>query len=710
MAKQYDFSDFDETPTSSGYDFSDFDDSAPTEMKSEPKVSQPEAFGIGAIQGATVGTAPIASGIGGSLMNAAEQIGDKMGLTTDSQLEEGIDVSELPGLSPELKSKLEGQKTSVTLPEKKAGLEGLMSEYYDSRNRMKGLQEAAANQHPITTLTGNIVSSAPQAGAALFGIAGKAGLGAKIAQGAKEGAAIGAATGFGSGDAKMFGEDGSVSDVAREVADSTVGGGLVGGALPVAGSLTKGAAGFVGDLPIAKQIGTAFKGGKAGINLDEDSAAKAIKTYSEDLLTQIQSQFKKAGLTKANAMDYADEVGVRVNAGEAFQDVMDDIISRGASSGEDLAEKMKLYNSLKSLKEGAPDKMQNKLDLNSAKMQQKMEAKGYELLDSDTQTGNVSDFIPGTQNSQPLSLTTQNYQKINNPAGDALEALTTGGEKELSKPIQKLIQQSGQELPININQYDLDNLSAREVGDILSEINRHTGDLTGPAKTKSEQIARGLAAQIKQRLDDAMEEVGSKTGNKELSRTFSALERAGIDDNILTQNSIRKDAMVDKLRNTVTAGNPINRERMFQYLEEASPQGYKGFKDGAEFLNEFNDLAKQVKPLNSSNVTGLLGSAKNIGLTAANKSGAGYQGLKNLVEMPVEKLSQIAEKMGMSSNKAAQQFSSPLLKAAQGDERKRSAILYGLYQQPAFRDAYQSLGEGVNDIILPVGTDRENNK
>lgn len=691
MAKQYDFSDFDEPKESSqsNYDFSDFDTPA-EEAKALPELGRAEAAVTSFGQGSSLGLAPIASGIVGAGANAVEQLGDALGLSTDSEL----------------------QSHGFTLPEKKSGLEGLMEAYYDSRDRQKAAQEAAHEQYPVQSIAANVVGSIPTtiasggATGALSKVLPQADkftkattLGQKALAGAREGVKAGALVGLGEGDAKLL--EGEIGDTARETLDSAVGGGVLGGGLPILGGTLKGASKIVSELPIAKQISTAFKGGKAGIKLDEDSAGNAIKTYSEDLLSEIQSQFRKAGMTKANAMDYADEIGVRVNAGEKFQDVMDEIVQRGASSKEDLAEKMKLYQSLKSLKDGAPDKMQDKLDLNAAKMQQKMEQKGYNLLDSETQAGNVSDYIPGTNNPKPLNLTAQNYQKI----------AEEGGEKVVESPIvQKLIQQAGDELPIDINKYDLNNLSLRELEDVLGEVNRHTGDLSGPAKTNAERTARSLAADLRRLSEDALQDTGTASGNASMSKTFAALDRAGIKDNVLTNNQVRKDQMVDDLRNTVTAGNPIDRQRMFQYLEEASPE-YKnlGFKDTAEFLNDFNDLAKQVKPLNSTNAIGLLGSAKNIGLTAANKAGSGYEKLTQLVDTPVQQLEQIAQKMGMSQNKAAQQFSSPLLKAAQADDRKRSAILYGLYQQPAFREAYQSIGEGLNDTILPVGTDENNN-
>lgn len=688
-----------------------FDDSlfedvpAPKPDYSKQDVSQPEAFGVGAIQGSTLGTAPIASGIGGFLSNAVEQIGDKLGLTTDSQLSEGIDTADdLPSLSPELRAKLGNKTEKFTLPQKKTGMEGLLAEYYDSRERMKGLQNAAAEQHPWTTIAGNVISSLPAAAATGVRVASNAGTLAKMAAGAKEGAALGAITGFGSGDAELL--NGEIGDTIKETAGSSIGGAAFGAAIPGAIGAAKGAANIVKELPIVQQAGTAFKGGRAGMSLNQDSAEQAIKVYSEDLLNKIRTQFQKAGLTKANALEYADEIGVRVNAGESFQDVIDEMIQRGASSADDQAEKLKLLKTFNELKNGPASKIADKLDLNRAKMQQKMEAKGFNLLDEQVSEGNVQDYIPGSGSDKNLNLAKQTYQKIDENTDDILEAATG---KTVSKPVEKLIQQAGDELPIDINKYDLDNLTLKEVEDVISEINRHTGDLAGPAKTSSEKTARKLAAELRGLSENALETAGQTSGNKSLHKTFAALNRAGIDDNVLTNNQIRKEEMVDKLRNTITAGNGIDRDRMFQYLNEASPQGYKGAKEAADFLNDFNTLAKQVKPLNSTNSLGLLGSAKSMGLSAANKAGAGFQAMAKLTEMPVEKLTQLGQKLGtMTNSKAAQQYAGPLLKAAQmTNDSKRTAILYGLYQQPGFRDLYQSLGDEVTDLVLPVGTDKE---
>lgn len=679
-------SDFDQEDiiSSSTSDFDDADIVKPieTEAVESPDMGRLEAAVTSFGQGSGLGTAPIVSGIVGAGANAIGQIGDALGLTTDAQLE----------------------KQGFTMPDKKTGLEGLMEAYYDSRDRQKGAQQEAHDNYPVQSIAMNIAGSIPTtiASGGATGAASKilpradvfnkaTGVGTKILAGAREGAKAGALVGLGEGDAKLA--EGEIGDTLKEVAGSTIGGAAIGGLIPAAVGAVKGVGKVVTDLPISKQIATAYKGGKAGIKLDEDSAGNAIKTYSEDLLNKIQQQFREAGLSKANAMDYADEIGARVNAGETFQEVMDDMIKRGASSTADLAEKKALLRTFDELRNGPRQLGQEALDVNRAKNIQKMGEKGFDLADEDIIADSVDSLVSGTRSPKTITAANQTFNKM-----------TPKGTQEVTK----IIQQASEELPIKINQYDLDNLSLRQVEDIIGEINRHTGDLTGPASTNAEKVARQLAGQLRTLSEEALEDIGQTSGNKSLSRTFSAVGRAGIDDNILTQNPVRKDAMVDKLRNTVTAGNPINRERMFQYLEEAS-DGYKGQKEAASFLNNFNDLAKNVKPLNSTNAMGLLGSAKNIGLTAANKAGGMTKSLRELTEAAPQKLEQIAQRMGMSPSKDAQQYATVLMKALQGDQKQRSATLFGLYQQPAFRELYQNLGEDIVDEITPVGTDESSN-
>jgi hypothetical protein len=659
-------------------------EAAPVAEEALPELGRAEAAAISLGQGAGMGLTPIVSGAVGAGTNAVEQLGDALGLTTDSELE----------------------KQGFTLPEKKKGLEGLMEAYYSSRDAQKQHQDAAHDQYPAQSIAMNIAGAIPStiASGGATGIAAKvlpsaanlskAGVGTKILAGMREGAKAGALVGFGEGDAKLG--EGEVAQTINETGASTLGGAAVGGIVPGVIEGVKGTANLVGKLPIAKELKTAFKGGRVGLDLSEESAGQGIKTFSEDLLREIKSQFTKAGLNKASAMEYADEVGLRVNAGENFQEVMDELIQRGSSSKADQAEKLKLYESLMELKNGPADKMAEKLDVNRAKQIQKMGAKGFELLDEQVDNGHVQDFVPGSEADKKLNLATQKFQKITEDSGDLLDDAIGASEKTVSKPVTKLIQQAGDQLPIDINKYDLENLKLTDLETLIGEVNRHVGDLKGPARTSTEKTARGLAAELRNLSEEALEGAGQNSNNANLSKTFAALNKAGIKDNVLTKNTVRQDEMVDKLRNTITAGNPIKRERMFEYLNDVDTNAFGKFKEGADFLNEFNDVAKQVKPLNSGNVQGLFGSAKNIANQGANFAGKKFESFNKLVSAPKEHLEQIARIITGNKDKAVQSYASPILKAASAkNERQKSAILYGLYQQPAFRELYQSLGEDV---------------
>lgn len=61
---------------------------------------------------------------------------------------------------------------------------------------------------------------------------------------------------------------------------------------------------------------------------------------------------------------------------------------------------------------------------------------------------------------------------------------------------------------------------------------------------------------------------------------------------------------------------------------------------------------------------------------------------KNFVEQKPEQIADLASLF--AADPSAQAFVAPLEKAAQGDNRTRSAVLFGLYQQPAFRQALKT--------------------
>ncbi len=70
------------------------------------------------------------------------------------------------------------------------------------------------------------------------------------------------------------------------------------------------------------------------------------------------------------------------------------------------------------------------------------------------------------------------------------------------------------------------------------------------------------------------------------------------------------------------------------------------------------------------------------------KASAPHEEFKSFVEQKPEQVQELAQYF--SGDEKTSAFVAPLEKAASGDERTRSAVLFGLYQQPAFRQAMKA--------------------
>lgn len=665
---------------------------------SNQEVSQGEAFGTGLIQGSTMGTAPIASGLGGAAMKGIEGLGDMLGLTTDSKLEE------------------EG----FTIANKKTGWDGLLSEYYDSRDRMKGLQDASAKQHPLTTLGGNILGGAPMAGATGIKVAKNAGTLAKIAAGAKEGAGIGAVTGFGSGDAKMFGEDGSVGDVVRETADSAVGGGLMGGIIPgVSGTTSKVKnavlpKGIKSLVPGYKSFEVGQKLGKSGYDVTEESVDKLSRDYGERVLEKVQTELNKAGNYKKATINSLDEKGIRVNFQDRITQAIDELQQTPPISKVDKQEKDTLIQALEELRDGVTDKTQSKIDINAAKNIQKMVEKNRDtqLLSSKELNDYVQDLVPNSNNEAKIRGVKQQFEV------PVKSKVVSGEEVPQFKTVDKIIQQTEQPQGVPMANLDSSNIKLKDAERYINEINRYTGFGEGnPVKGRDNLAAmKKLAADFRELSDKALDvNTGEADINRKVRTTAAALNKAGIDLNeVYTGNRFLKDDLSQTLEDiTTTEGNRKNANRFFEYMKEVDGPGFESLQNEGQFVRDANKVAKQAEGTLTS--TGLesifgpiVGRIAKVGNVAGKTQKSMSEGLTTLIDKSAKDLGAIAQKVGMSPDKAAQQFAGPLRKAAeQMDGRKRSAILYGLYQQPAFREMYEKLGENTNDLILPVGTDRD---
>lgn len=177
-----------------------------------------------------------------------------------------------------------------------------------------------------------------------------------------------------------------------------------------------------------------------------------------------------------------------------------------------------------------------------------------------------------------------------------------------------------------------------------------------------------------------------------------------------TAESINPIPMTDSVE-SIKAGNEAYNESLNQGDSEAMANLKAAGGATAGFIKPLTDSLSNVVPAADQALEGLYKGVKNTlnatGMEQANAArsrmeqnmGAARtqaqvseskldEDFKSFVEQRPEQLHNLAEVF--SAEPSLQSFVAPLQKAANGDNRTRSAVLFGLYQQPAFRQALRN--------------------
>lgn len=254
-------------------------------------------------RGASFGLTPIFSGIASAGMEAAEDVGDVLGLTTDAELkEQGIEVQD-----------------------DYKGFGGLLDAYYAGRERQQEQEKKSEERSPYLTMGADIAGGVATgsgllklgAGLASGGRAAKAAstvlpsaqrlgkaatTGQKVRLAATEGAKLGAVRSLGEGESKLL--EGELGETGKELAEGAGIGALTGGALQGAMSTGKGLLSTVGragkfvkdkvrNIDIVDDFIDAFRYAKAGRSVVGDKANKKIIKQSEILADDYLIPFLK---------------------------------------------------------------------------------------------------------------------------------------------------------------------------------------------------------------------------------------------------------------------------------------------------------------------------------------------------------------------------------------------------------------------------------
>lgn len=659
---KYDFSGIDDIKDSSEdqeYDFSGIDDITNQE-DTDPESRTGEAFLSGFGSGATASFSDELGGaIGAGLESAASYI-------------PGTDAYEARKIDEQLRE----QGFSGDLQDKQS----LLDKYQESRDYIRDYQKGLQEQHPIASGVGEFTGGLATAPLIPGGAAKGAGTMAKIATGAKQGLVGGAMYGAGASEAEVL--EGDVAGLLRDTAEAGVGSALVGGALPAAGGLIKGGAKLI---PGLKSASAGYGYGKEGKLLTETNVSEDIKKLSNKIYNGIRTRLKKYGLSKEKGLEFADEVGVKVDAGKTIDEALQEAIEERASLVGDEA-RADTDKWIKILKEMSGEESRTMAKVREAA--EKHRAKAV-IKKPNAEIGDVETFTQDNRVGAKYDVTKldpKTRRLVDKPEGV----------------------QIGEELT---DTRDVRNLSIEGLEKLIKDF-RSSMFKTERAATPE---ARKLQAQLYSLREDALSNLSpdlkksqarklAKLRNdyKRLSKLMEAREDLGVDKILSGSSDADAARKVDKIRELIgqsSDASKYKKDRVYGALKKVDRKFGTEIESRGQQLEDLKDILG-MEDIRTQNIKGLAGAASALVGKGANIAGMARYGAgkaatagKDVLLKPYElikkygpqQLTDLAESMERAGGAGAE-YANQLRKAAMGDGKTKTAILHGLYQQPGFRE------------------------
>jgi len=545
------------------------------------KMGALEAGITGLGEGASFGLAPIASGIVGAGMEAAKDVGDILGITEDAKLrEQGFDI-----------------------PEDKKGLQGLMEAYYESRDAQRKQQNQAMEDQPVASIAGNLVGGIAGGGAIGPAVAAASKGGkvaqlasklapsvesmegaskmAKVGKAALEGAKAGGLTAFGSGEGKITNPE----EIAEDVAFGAGLGSAFSGGLSGLGKVGSSVLDSASNSGIGKAIGTGVKAAKEGIDLaNESQVVGKIKSQVQDIKDMIGKHFGK----KKDYYKYADEIGIRVNAGETIDEIMNDFVNEGLIPESEKGKLATFMDDIRSLKQDVnikAEKAKEQTELAAAKKIDNLQRlKGAELETSTGINKGIDDLriLPETEGS---IIGTQDKVRIPREDGEFIDKKII-----TSKAI-------GQD-KIPGKRLDFNDMSLQDSDSLKYLLGDAAYGDGSPSSVKS--LANKLYGAVKEIQNEALNSpnMSLSDNNFKLNKMYQALETIGIKPEDFFSRSDADQvktiaAMVNQLSEKGSLGDLIKKEGFMDFIEAVEPGAKEAIKDNLDYVKNLGGFVKE---------------------------------------------------------------------------------------------------------------------
>ena len=643
-----------------------------------------EAAVTGFGQGASFGLTPIVAGLTGAAGEVAEDAGDYLGLTDDAAL----------------------RKEGFSVPDDNEGLQGLMDAYYDQRDRQKAQEAKSFEDQPVTHIASNIAGGITSMGATAPLTAGGGALAKilpkaesvkgldwlqKAGVAAREGAKAGGLAGFGQGDAKLA--EGEIGKAALETGGTAVGGAILGGGLSTGATVLGKAGKEIAKSPLGKNIGLGWKSAWKNINISDDAQINDyVRNTSNYVRNAISKNFK--GASKKQILEQADEIGIRVSAGESIDDIVREIQETGAFGSKSQKELTQFVQDLKSLditNDPARQKLIDKVQEQAAKKLNKENLLGKQLSNRESGTELISEVADA-----PIGIE-GNIAYIKDTV--------KGG---WSKPKEIITQASAKEAQVPIKQYDLDSMKLSELDEIITKVGNKAYE---GADDSTVPFAKTLYSKLRELSNDAFEGSSLPDKNKKLKALFDGLESLGIKPkDFFSKRETVQDAVekkiVEKLKAAPLSGSDIDMQNFLKYLHRADSTLAKNIGKESKFASDIAKFITASEGEGSVSLKAAAGPVQKIFAKAGNLAGFGarevsktktaiFDKIKSYTPETVQELTgELSQKFGQK----ATPYINQLTKAVNSPSQRKNALMYGIYQQPAFKKMLEGIGSfGLNE-------------
>lgn len=576
--------------------------------------------------------------------------------------------------------------------------------YVQSRDIARRQAKQAEETQPGAYLGGQIGGGVAQAvatgGAGLAAQAAKQGAKQLIKKGAIEGAKYGAKQGLGRSEAEVL--EGDVVGLLKDVGLEAGLGAATGGAISAAPVMAKGAASKAGEL-LKKIPGveSGYKLGKEGISTSYEALMKEFKSTSKSLSSDIRNTLKKQGIDKADALELADSIGISINAGDSIETAIEKAVDlKNVPEGQ----RGQFITFLQKTIGDDPElnKKLAKLDQTRAKQLEKAAREGYELQATEQIGKRIEDVVPDSSVQGTLMGTE-----------DVLKKTTPEGQELVKKNLNL------QTLPddASIPNIDVRSLKPTQIEELRKQVNKFANPSKKEGVTELEQVARSLAVDLNNLSNKATAGTSVQEANTKIATLLDAIRQSGMRGKVSATESatetigarfLREQQEKDLNKTLMRFGQDadVDIQSFFSRLKEVDPKFAK-IEEKNKYLRDAMTIAQSGQGSASTNVRSLVGGAQKTAALVSNVAGKAARKLESaspskallaagreIMESSPEAIQNVIQRVG--SNPKYQSMVSQLQKAAEATtDTARKQVLFGLKQQPAFREMLRDAGMGI---------------